>query len=133
MSVFELISGGVALHFPVGENGGWGYAVYKTGMDTPLYETQKPVVLILKDYAAKHVEFSGAYEKLNQEGDTVTACGSITTPMGSVFHFEDRFSPYEKENTFSFERKVRVEKAAKDDLGFGSRVTLGVLRRGWRP
>lgn len=133
MSVFELISGGVALRFPVGENGGWGCAVYKTGMDTPLYETQKPVVLILKDYAAKHVEFSGAYEKLNQEGDTVTACGSITTPMGSVFHFEDRFAPYAKENTFSFERNVRVEKAAKDDLGFGSRVTLGVCAGGGVP
>ncbi len=133
MSVFELVSGGVTLRFPVGENGGWGCAVYKTGMDTPLYETPKPVVLILKDYAAKHVEFSGAYEKLNQEGDTVTACGSITTPMGSVFHFEDRFVPYEKENTFSFERKVRVEKAAKDDLGFGSRVTLGVCAGGGVP
>ena len=133
MSVFAISSGVFTLQF-TGEDGkGYGYSILKKGEETPLYETRDPVILILKDYAAKHVELQGAYEEIRKEGETVTAKGKIITPMGSVFIFEDHFSPYKKGNTFSFERTVTVEKASPKDLGFGSRVTLGIQAGGGAP
>ena len=130
MSEFRLRSGSYCLRLSEEKSGKYGCAIYKEGQEGPFYETAKPVILILKDYAAKHVEFADGYESVVQKENGLCAKGRIRTPMGSVFTYEDSFEPCEQENTFLFHRRVRVERAAADDLGFGSRVALGISDNG---
>ncbi len=124
-----ILSGSYALTAEPGRESGWGIAVSRQSVPAPLtlYRTEKPMILILKDYAAKHIELESAYQSVKEENGALVAQGTIVTPLGSRFLFTDTYAP-EQENVFSFHRTVRVENAQKDDLGFGSRVALGMLQ-----
>lgn len=124
---WQLVSGSYTLRFVPNPEGGYGYEICRKQEpgEERLYGTEKPAILILKDYAAKHVEFSAPYEEVKMEEGGIVASAVLETPMGSRFRFEDRFCPYAKGDTFSLERCVTVEEENPDDLGFGSRVSLG--------
>ena len=122
-------SGDYLLSAEPGREGGWGIAVSRMSVPEALtlYRTERPVILILKDYAAKHLEFESAYASVQEEDGALVAKGTVTTPLGSRFLFTDTYAP-DKENVFAFHRVVTVENAQKNDLGFGSRVALGLLQ-----
>ena len=125
----KLTSQGYYLELLENTGGEWILEIGKTAAPSEivLYRSEKPLILFLKDYAAKHVEFSAAYTEAEQAGDALVARGTVTTPLGSVFSFEDTYGVAD-ENVFSFRRHVSVKNAQKDDLGFGTRIALGLLQ-----
>ena len=128
MQTIERISGGYVFRFEPVESG-FGYSVRRRG-DAPeraLYRTARPVKIILKDYAAKIVNLEAAYESVEADGDAVVARGRVRTPLGSAFDFTDRVSARDDTGAFLFERRVEVSNAQADDLGFDSRIALGLL------
>ena len=61
-----------------------------------------------------------------RDGGRVRARGEIRTGKGSTFRFEDTFESRGEEGAFRLSRDVRVVRAEKDDLGFGTRVSFGL-------
>jgi len=104
---------------------GYGYAVYRDALC--LYRTQKPAIIMLKDYAAKMVEHESAYDSVTVQDGMAVAVGTVRTDLGSCFTFTDTVSCEGDDGTFLFERHVEVSNAQADDLGFDSRISLGVL------
>jgi len=110
--------------------GGIGYSVSRDTAPAPirLYRTQKPLIIMLKDYAAKMVDYEAAYDKVEMTDGKAVATGSVKTLLGSTFTFTDTITPYNDDGTFLYERHVEVSQAHDDDLGFDSRISLGVLQ-----
>jgi len=130
MSALELHSGNFIIRFEENIEGGIGYAVYRSSKPSPicLYRTKRPLILILKDYAAKAVDYEAAYASVRADGGRVRAEGELRTSQGSAFRFEDTIEARKDASAFTFSRKVFVARAEKDDLGFGTRISLGLLQ-----
>lgn len=124
----SLTSGLYTFAFEAGQ-AGIGYAVWRNAAPSPicLYRTEKPLKILLKDYAAKMVDYEAAYETAEIVDGRAVARGVVKTLLGSEFHFTDTVEVEGDEGTFRFSRHVEVENAQEDDLGFGSRISLGVL------
>jgi len=128
MSAPELRCGDSILRFDENPQGGIGYAVYRGSVLSAncLSRTARPLILILKDYAAKAIDYDAAYISARVDGEGIKAEGEIVTSQGSRFRFEDTFTAMAGEGAFTCARKVTVVGAEKDDLGFGTRISFGL-------
>jgi len=119
----KLTSGAYTFRFE--EYGcGIGYSVWRDS--TCQYKTEKPLIITLKDYAAKRVNYEGAYDKVEELDGKLVATGTLVTELGSRFLFTDTVSKTDETGVFFYERHVDIENAQEDDLGFDSQVSLGI-------
>lgn len=124
MDVITLKFGMYSLQFEKDQTGTYGYKVYKNGRC--LYSKQKPIIIMLKDYAAKYPELYDAYTSVSAENDgSVTALGTAKTSEGTVFEVKDSFKAL-PDSAFYITRSVAVKKVRGGDIGFGSRFSIGM-------
>lgn len=116
----KLISGAYTFRLA-----GGGYEVLREGVCQ--YRTEQPLIITLKDYAGKRVTLTAPYAQASLEGETITATGTVETPLGSRFLFTDTIRKQDEAGMFLFARQVAIENAQEDDLGFDSQISLGVL------
>lgn len=130
MEPMKLNSGNYILAFRENNDGGIGLSVYKKSCPSEIcqYETSKPAVLTVKDYAAKAIDYCAAYQKVEINGSRAIATAEIKTLLGSTFTYTDTYSPIADDSAFELRRTVVVSNADKDDLGFGTRYSLGILQ-----
>lgn len=103
---------------------GYGLALYRDGALWLSQET--PILIDLRDYGARNLPLSACYQEASLEQGGITARGTLPTPAGSVFSFEDRYTVSEDGRVFELARTVTVVSAHPDDVGFCSRVSLQV-------
>jgi len=125
----SIESGGYVFQFDPNPNGGIGYSVWRhtRASRSCLYRTANPLIVMLKDYAAKMIDYEAAYENVAIQGGKAIATGRVKTALGSVFTFTDTIAAHDS-NVFLFERRVEVSDAHRDDLGFDTRISLGILQ-----
>jgi hypothetical protein len=124
-----LKSGDYEFRFEKDPNGGIGYSVWRQTKPSYvcLYKTVKPLNVMLKDYAAKMIDYEAAYEDVLISDGKAVAIGQVMTQLGTIFQFTDTITVHD-ENVFLFTRNVKVANAHEDDLGFDTRISLGVLQ-----
>jgi hypothetical protein len=86
-----------------------------------LYFNKRPMFVTAKTELAVSEFYDNAYSKIYASGDKIIAEGSLTTPSGSEFFFEDTYE--ETAAGFKVSRKVKVIKSGKD-LGFSTKVSF---------
>lgn len=86
-----------------------------------LFYNKRPMFVHVKTAMAVTEFYDGAYGETAMDGDTVYARGSLTTPAGSVFAFEDAYSV--RPSGVKVDRRVRVDHVG-DDLGFSSKISF---------
>ena len=67
---------------------------------------------------------TGGYDHINSSKTSLRASGTLITPNGSRFRFDDSYKASSAANTFEMTRQVAVEKAAPLDAAFNSRFSL---------
>lgn len=130
MQLLSLESGKYRLSCEEQQSGGIGIAVYKKSIpsDICLYQTKTPLFLMIKDYAAKMIPYDAPYAEVELKDGLVIAKGTITTILGSVFSFTDTYEPVGDDSAFTMSRKVTISNAQKNDLGFMTRYSLGLIQ-----
>ncbi len=86
-----------------------------------LYFNKRPLFITIKTVSAINVFYDCPYETVEENGDCVTAKGTLTVPSGASFAFVDTYRT--EAPVFSVSRQVTVLEAG-DELGFSSKFSL---------
>lgn len=93
-----------------------------------LYRNAKPIYLYVLDYLVMTNFYDKAYDWVSEENGKVIATGTICSPGGSEFSFQDC---YETGGIgFSMKRRITVLKAGEDERGYASKFTLRPTQSG---
>lgn len=130
MESIQLHSGNYILSFEKNANTGIGLRVYHKEClsHSCLYQIKEPAILLIKDYAAKMVDYKAPYHQVIAKENKVIATAEVKTILGSTFTYIDTYTSIEGDSAFELNRKVTVSNAHKDDLGFGTRYSLGMIQ-----
>ena len=109
----ELKTGAYILRF---QNG--GFHVEKNGKC--LYFNHRPIYVSVKTYGAINEFRDCAYDTLQHNETGILAEGHFRTDNGSILFIRDLYSIHQ--GVLKIARKVIVEKASQDDLGFQTKI-----------
>ncbi|WP_226894705.1 hypothetical protein [Luteolibacter marinus] len=83
-----------------------------------------PLLLTVLSTTGSTHELSGTYDSVESDNAGLQCQGQLTTPAGSVFLFNDRYTATDE--AIELERRVAVESVAAIDEGFVSSFKLGL-------
>ena len=83
-----------------------------------------PLAVEVVDPDGKGAWLMGSYSGVTSSKTELRAVGTLTTPNGSRFRFNDNHKALPAHGTFEVARQVTVEQAAPLDLAFNSRFSL---------
>ena len=85
-----------------------------------LYFNRRPVWVSVKTYGAVNVFRDQPYDSVTEKADGAVCLGCFETENRSVLRFRDEWTLLE--GRLKIDRRVNVEKAREDDLGFQTRI-----------
>ena len=84
----------------------------------------EPLSIQLLDRSGQTNWLAAGYSSVVRNGESLCCQGEIRTASGTVFDFDDTYTPGKAPNFFLLARKVAVQAPATNDVGFLSRFSL---------
>ncbi len=105
------------------QNGEYGLALFLDGTSDPVFRQVRPISLELAT-ASDTTWLDGRYQSIALGNDTLVAQGSVRSPNGTVFIFQDTYSAPGDSGVFFLSRQVTISTPADGDEGFATRYSL---------